>query len=1082
MSDDPLGDALNEVARPLRGLSGLWRLMAGAASALVVLAIAAWLIRSEVAGGPTWILAAWIIAISLLATGLVLARRAIGSLGPWRIADHLEAIGAWRRGALTTVLDPPAAGTSATLHAAAAQAHATDVEARAAEALRPAVDTQARRARLAGGIAAGGLLALAATGPLHGTTALLWDPLGAWHALTAPVRLAARTASVARGESAILDIAAAGQRHATLLTRTPGEAWQRRDVRLDASGQATITTSPLSAELVARLEAGGRTSDEIRVAVRLPAFLGALTLQAHYPAYLAMDAEALPTGGDTVLVPEGTRLVVSGQVTAPLASAVWTGRGTSHSLTVAGVRFVGEVIPAGSGVWQLQLTLVDGGALEGDVPGIPVVVVADSTPVVDIPVPGADTVAPPSLGLALVVSARDDHALRALTLEVRRGATGAITRVPLAIDESDRALVTTVLDLAIFGAKPGDTVHYVAVATDNAPAVHVGRSRDFLVRIPTEREQRIARADATMEASAGFDSVAASVRRAQRQAEDLARERQRALGKGTGDGDRQPLSLEAARKAEVAALTQEKVLAQSRQLAQEVEKLRQAAMREGLADTALARQLGDIQRLLEQALTPELRAQLAALRDAVKELDADRTRTALQDLVKKQAELKDALEQARELFKRAAVETELANLALEAKQLTTEQRQTTAQLARSDNGRSSAAEERALAARADSLASALDRASQKVPSAATTQGLRQAGARARQASQQMQHAAQSAQLGQSQDAATAGKEAESTLDPLAAQIRDERQRMQQEMRQEVLDALVRTLAETSRLAQRQVMLASAFRRGVLVSQSRIDQGTVEEGAGKLMQQVTLLSAKNALVSPRAGVALAAARQSMRAAVEAVSSASPNTPEAADQAGDAVDALTVAAFNLLRDKDKVGGSQSGSGLQEAMEQMQQLAGMQGKLSEQANGMLSQGQGGVQQMLQMAMQQRAIAQQMERMRGAGQVPGAGALAREAKDLSRTLEVGRLTPETAARQERLFKKMLDAGRSLQGEEQDETRERQSFAARSAALGTPAAIDPRLRRNDFRLPGWDQLQGLTPEERHRVMDYFRRLAGGGL
>ena len=1082
MSDDPLGDALDEVARPLRGLSGLWRVLAGVAAAFAVLAVAAWLIRGDVAGAPAWILAAWIAVVSLLTAGMVLARRSIGSLGPWHIADHLEAMGAWRHGALTTVLDPPAAGTSAALHAAAAQTQATDVEARGAEALRPAVDKQARWARLAAGIAAGGMLALAAAGPLQGTTARLWDPVGAWHALTAPVRLAARTPSVARGESAMLDLTANGQRHATLLTRSPGEAWQRRDVRLDASGQATITTPPLSAELVARLEAGGRTSDEIRVAVRLPAFLGALTMLAHYPAYLTRDAEALPTGGDTVVVPEGTRLVLSGQATTPLASVVLTSRGAAHSLAVAGVSFRGEVVPAGSGVWRLQLIPANGGMLEGDVPRIPIVVVVDSRPVVDVPVPGADTVAPPSLGLALVVSARDDHALRSLTLEVRRGAAGAITRVPLASDGSDRALVTTLLDLAAFGAKPGDTVHYVAVAADNAPAAHVGRSREYLVRIPTEREQRIARADATTEASADFDSVTAAVKRAQRQAEDLTRERQRAIGKGSGDGERQPLSLETARKAEVAALAQEKVLDQSRQLAQAVEKLRQAAMRDGLADTALARQLGEIQQLLEQALTPELREKLAALRDAVKDLDADRTRNALQDLAKKQAELKEALEQARELFKRAAVETDLANLALEAKQLTTEQHQTTEKLAKSDSGRSSAAEERALAARADSLASGLDRASQKVPSEATTQGLRQAGARARQASQHMQHAAQSAQLGQSQDATTAGKEAESNLDPLAAQIRDERQRMQQAMRQEVLDALVRTLAETSRLAQRQLVLASAFRRGVLVSQSRIDQGTVEEGAGKLMQQVTALAAKNALVSPRASVALAAARQSMRAAIEAMSSASPTVRDAADQAGDAVDALTVAAFNLLRDKDKVGGSQSGSGLQEAMEQMQQLAGMQGKLSEQANGMLSQGQGGVQQMLQMAMQQRAIAQQMERIRAAGQVPGAGALAREAKDLSRSLEVGRLTRETADRQERLFKKMLDAGRSLQGEEKDETRERQSVSARNAVLRTPDVLDPRLRRDAFRLPGWDQLQRLTPEERHRVMDYFRRLAGGGV
>lgn len=1083
MSGDPLDRALEGAGRPLRGMSGLSRLLAGIAAAVVVLAVAAWLLRIEL-GGAAWVLVAWVAMLAVLGLGLFSARRSIRALGPWHIAEQLEATGAWRRGALTTVLDPLADGTSPSLHAAAAEAQAADVSARAEAVLRPAVGVQAHRTRVAAAVAAGALLALFAAGPLRGATARIWNPIGAVRALLAPVRLTPTTPTVARGESATLDLVAYGQRRAVLLTRAPGEEWHAQQVTLDAEGHATVTTGPLSAELVARLEAGGRRSEEVRVSVRLPAFLGAFTVTAHYPGYLKLDDEALPTGGDTLVLPEGTRLTVLGRATTPLASAALNGPGGARPLQVSNDAFRGEVTPTGSGVWRLQLVLVNGGTLEGEPPSLPIRVLADSVPVVEIPLPGADTVAPPSLALPIVVSARDDHGLRSLHLELRRGVAGAVTRLPLVADGSDRALAPASLDLAALGARPGDTIRYVAVAIDNAPAAHAGRSREYQVRIPTEREQREARSDATSEARAGLDSVTAAAKRAQRQTEDLARERQRADGKGNGDGERQPMSLETARKAEAAAQAQEKVIDQTKQLARQLEELRQAAEREGLADTSLARQLGEIQKLLDKAMTPELREKLAALREAVKDLDADRTRDALQELTRKQAELKDALEQARELFKRAALETDLANLAQEAKQLTQEQARTNEKLAKSDSGKSAAAEEQALAARADSLAAALDRAADKVPSQATKEGLRQASDKARKAGGKMQQAAKSAQQGKPKESAQQGKEAEQEMDSLEEEISEERQKMQEEMRKEVLDALERTLAETARLAQRQVALADAFRRGALVSQSRIDQGTVEEGAGKLMQQVTALGAKNALISPQAGVALAAARNSMRAAVEAVSSASPNLRDAADQAGEAVDALAVAAFNLLRAKEKVGGSQSGSGLQEAMEQMQQMAGKQGKLSEQANGMMQQGQGGAQEMMQMAMQQRAIAQQMDRMRAGGQVPGAGELAREAKDLARAIEAGRMNRETADRQERLFKKMLDAGRSLQGEEKDETKERQSSAAKDAAAHTPDLLDPRLRRGDgdLRLPGWEELQRLSPEERRRVIDYFRRLAGGSL
>jgi hypothetical protein len=69
-----------------------------------------------------------------------------------------------------------------------------------------------------------------------------------------------------------------------------------------------------------------------------------------------------------------------------------------------------------------------------------------------------------------------------------------------------------------------------------------------------------------------------------------------------------------------------------------------------------------------------------------------------------------------------------------------------------------------------------------------------------------------------------------------------------------------------------------------------------------------------------------------------------------------------------------------------------------------------------------------------------------------------------------------MLDAGRTLQGEEKDEKKERESTTANGFAQhsGLPAFARP-LRR--IRLPTWEELQRLSPEERRLVTDYFRRL-----
>ncbi|MBA2293002.1 MAG: hypothetical protein H0W15_11170 [Gemmatimonadales bacterium] len=1075
-----LDDALDAAARLLRGASGLARLMLGVTSAAVLLAVAAWLFRLGALDAPGWVLAVWVGLVVAVLTGLAWGRHAIRALGPWHVARRLEVDGAWRRGSLTTVLDGTARGTSSDLHDAAIRRSADDVAARAGVALAPHVDIEVHRARRALMVTGIALVALFAARPARGATARLWHPLAAWHAITGAVRLDAVTPVVPRGGTATFKLRAIGHGRATLSTRSPGEAWQETEVILDPDGAATHVTAPLHADMVARLEAGGRRSPEVRVQVRLPAFLGAFTATAHYPAYLGLEPETFTVAGDTLVLPEGTRLALSGRATAAISEARLDASGGSTRLDVAGEAFQGDLIPRRDDTWLLRVALASGAALDGESPAIPVRIVPDSAPLVEVAVPGVDTVAPPSMSLAVVVSVRDDHGVSGAALEWRIGARGTPRRTALSLEDaaSDRALVATALDLAALGLRAGDTMFYAATATDNAPARHAGRSREFAVRIPTAGEQQDQRAQATGEAAIALDSLATRARRMQRQTENLAQERRRADSR-SGGADTDPMTVDAARKAEAAAQAQEQLMAQAEQARQAVSELERAAGRDGLADSALAAQLGEIRELLEEALTPELRQKLDELRAATKALDSERTRDALTDLAKQQAALRDALERARELFKRAALETEMANMAQEARRLADAQKDVNKKLGQADSAAAAARAEESLAAATDSLASTLDRAAAKVQPQQTKEGMRAAARQARSAAQKMRQAASQSRDGEQQQAKSSGEAAEQQLDALEQQLDEEREEMQRAMREEVTKALDRALAETSRLAERQQAVAEGFRRGALVTTARTEQGLLEEGATKVLMQVVEAATKNALVSPQIAAAFGAARVSMRAAIEAVSTASPNLREAADEAGNAVDALAVAAYQLLRSRDKVGGSKSGSGVEEAMQQMQQMAGKQGEMAQQGQGMLQEGEGGMQQLMQLAMQQRAMAQQLERMRAAGQVPGAGEMGREAMDLSRNLEAGRLSRETVERQQRLFRRMIDAGRMLQGEEQDETKERRSEAPQGAVVALPGRLDPDLLRdNVVRVPNWEALQRLSPDDRRRVLDYFRRLA----
>jgi len=85
-----------------------------------------------------------------------------------------------------------------------------------------------------------------------------------------------------------------------------------------------------------------------------------------------------------------------------------------------------------------------------------------------------------------------------------------------------------------------------------------------------------------------------------------------------------------------------------------------------------------------------------------------------------------------------------------------------------------------------------------------------------------------------------------------------------------------------------------------------------------------------------------------------------------------------------------------------------------------------------------------------------------------------------ETMATQPEMLRRMLDAGRTLQGHEEDQKKERQSMTATDDSVHLPPALRARLQGDDewVRVPTWEELQQLSPEERRLVVDYFRRLS----
>ena len=71
-----------------------------------------------------------------------------------------------------------------------------------------------------------------------------------------------------------------------------------------------------------------------------------------------------------------------------------------------------------------------------------------------------------------------------------------------------------------------------------------------------------------------------------------------------------------------------------------------------------------------------------------------------------------------------------------------------------------------------------------------------------------------------------------------------------------------------------------------------------------------------------------------------------------------------------------------------------------------------------------------------------------------------------------------MLDAGRTLEQDEREESDKREATTPKSFETFTPQNKDARgAAATKFREPTWNELRGLTAEERRLIIEYFKRI-----
>jgi hypothetical protein len=1078
-------------------------LAGGAALALVVLCgvMAAGVV---LLGGARWLalpralpFAIWtLIAAGLAAAAWVTRRRLTERTSRAGIAAAVERERALRAGALRGAIEVADRGVFGR------RAAATLGEALAphAHALAPEMRGRAtRRAVQIGSAALGTALLLGVAAPLQsdGLLALL-RPVAAWRGtLLAPLAFEHLPATVMRGDTLRVTIAARGRASVQLLDRTTGEGWRTRTLGVaPATGTAAVTLGPLRGDLRLVVTDGRTRTDTAVVRVADRPFVGGVTMRARYPGYLDRAPETLPVG-EAVVVPRGTILEIAGRASTPL-TVVGLARGRdSVALRPDGRAFSGRFAPPATATWNWFAH--SGDAPVPDVPApLDVTIVPDSAPHADILAPRADTLVASFDTVTVQGAASDDHGLAAIELHAWRagpGGTRLATSQRLASNAGAAWAGNALVDLAGRQLRAGDVLHVTLVAVDNSPWAQRTTSRELLLEIPSLDQRRaIARAAA--------DSAVTAVQRAateeqslQQRTSEAARERMNRLldhpDAASGQQDRpRSMSYESSEKAQALAREQQDMANRVRDLQRSASRLQEQLKQAGALDSALSRQLREAQQMLHDALTPALMAEMQKLQSAARQLDAQQAEQSLAALAELQKQLRAQLEKSAQMLQRAAFEGAMQTLHDEAHDIAGRERQLAdsappRRAAADSSGNANAgapgarAPSRELTDRSDALARAIQQLQQKLADANASAG-------ARNADQAHTFAAASEQtMRRSSDALAAAGE----MQRAAQAMQQARDQQVAEWKNELTAELDRAVQELLQMSRQESRLEAQAGSGrAAPEQLRGDQSALQQGVEQTQRLLREQAQKTTLLSGR----------SQRAVSDAVDKVAQATRSAADPRdaartpgamGDAGDALNQAAAALARDRQRANTASSASGFAEMLRQLQDAAKRQGAINSQAQSLLPlPGQGQLAPDAQatarmLANQERRLAERLDDMSDAS-VGGdrAAQLAREARAVAEALQNGRVNAATVARQEQLLRHMLDAGRSLQQNQREDTGKREAEAAVHPALFTPEGKAASGASGvKYRPPTWNELRGLSADQRRAILEYFRRINGGG-
>ena len=862
-------------------------------------------------------------------------------------------------------------------------------------------------------------------------------------------------------------------------------------------------------------------SDLYQITVSHEPIVKSFQLQLNYPAYTQLPSQTLEANTGDAEVLYGTEVVLTGESNKPLTEAhlIFEESDLIKLDIEESTQIKGNFIAKQAGKYHIQIQDTEG-LTNTDPLTYTLNVFKDIAPQVEIVEPDKDLVLDNDMLVKLKVEATDDYGIQALQLvhriqkENADDVTVTLKQVPASTSPPQTShFLSYTWDIAPIGLFPGEVLSYYvqALDIDDISGPNIGKSRTYTLRFPTLDEL--------------YDDLAAEQETEQLSLDELFDEQTEATGIVDELLDKirkfRELSLSDEKLMQQVVETQKEIERKANELISEMEQTASEMEKNQLFEPETIQKYQELQALMKQALSEEHQELLKKLGEALTKQQLTEQENAMTEANFNQEQFQQQLERMKSLYEQLIMQQKLEAAAKQAQELAEQQKQLMDSLVTQTSEKSelndAAQKEDRIKQESDKLSDKLDTLGNEMSEMAKSQEnaapqIQQVAdeikrlnqyAQDQKLSENLQNTSESLRDGRKQDAQQTGKQAEQTMTELAQGLDNALEFMEgansnqalTAMREAVKSGLYLSHLHEKVIDQTNELIISNMEDYIereihQLQQLAANELSAAKGIAQLADKLWELGKQQMEIDPRIVWRLNAASDALNRAARALEDRQTSLALPIQRGGLAD--INQAVFDLLTAMAQMNQQMGAGGLQDMLEQLQQLAQSQEQLNEMAQNLSQQmrerGQTpGLQQRLErIAGQQQLIREATERLaeivENAAEMLGSlKDVAEEMAEVEKKLGQGTLDDQVIDQQERILTRMLDSLKSLQ--KRDIGRQRKAQVAKKPSA-TPQEVPPlhpellEIVRKLETTPNAKELENIPFQYREQLRQYFKALS----